>query len=207
MPGNARTNIAYGGARFPHSKKNWGRSVPTVSVRRACVRFFPQTVQVDEYRTSKVCPQCLSQLQKVLRRLEGERFPENQRGILRCPSIQCASCTFKNRDEVGARNILACHMAERRGDVRPGLLQRGFNQGWQANPKPSHACAPLEGDETNDILWPDLTRTRLGRVSARANPARPWGAAADAAPVGALLDWFLNAKHYPFCRQRFLDRG
>ena len=138
MPGNARTNIAYGGARFPHSKKNWGRSVPTVSVRRACVRFFRQTVQVDEYRTSKVCPQCLSQLQKVLRRLEGERFPENQRGILRCPSIQCASCTFKNRDEVGARNILACHMAERRGDVRPGLLQFGFNQGWQANPKPSH---------------------------------------------------------------------
>ena len=137
----ARTNIAFGAARFPSSKKGWGRSVPTVSVRRACTRIFPQTVEVEEYRTSKVCPTCLSQLQQVFRpQVAGDA--RQQRGILRCKSRMCASTTFKNRDEVGARNILTCHLAERRGEPRPGFLRRGMDEGWESNPTPRHYLRP-----------------------------------------------------------------
>ena len=143
MPGNGRTNIAYGAATFSPQKKGWGRSVPTVSVRRACARIFPHTVGVNEYRTSKVCPRCGSQLQQVYRsRVQGEQYAKPQRGILRCASRDCAACTFINRDEVGARNILTCFMAERRGDARPGLLQRGFDEGWRSNPLPRHYLRP-----------------------------------------------------------------
>jgi predicted RNA-binding Zn-ribbon protein involved in translation (DUF1610 family) len=143
MPENDRTNIAYGAARFSPSKKGWGHSVPTVSVRRACAPFFLQTVEVNEYRTSKVCPRCGSQLQQVFRsRMQGQQFPKPQRGILRCASRDCAGCSFLNRDELGARNILTCYMAERRGDARPGFLQYGFDQGWRSNPKPRHYLRP-----------------------------------------------------------------
>ena len=49
---------------------------------------------------------------------------------------------FKNRDEVGARNILTCHLAERRGEPRPGFLRLGMDEGWQSNPTPRHYLRP-----------------------------------------------------------------
>jgi len=125
-PDGSAPRIAFGDARFPSSQKGWGRSAPTTSVRGACHRRFPLTADVDEFRTSSVCPRCDAQLTEVI----CARTNKSVRGFRRCPSPECAARAFLSRDAVGAINILRCHEAALEARPRPGFLRRGAQDGW-----------------------------------------------------------------------------
>ena len=75
--------------------------------------MYFDTVEVDEYRTSCVCPCCDALLRKVWKKKTDGKVHE-VRGLRRCSSTVCSQASFKNRDSVGARNILRClQMSER----------------------------------------------------------------------------------------------
>ena len=60
---------------------------------------------MDEFRTSKVCPTCNMHLRSV----HVDKTTHRQlRGLLRCQSSKCKNIPFKDRDFVGACNILRC---------------------------------------------------------------------------------------------------
>ena len=125
-PDGSAPRIAFGDAKFCSSHKGWGRSAPTTSVRAACHRRFPLTADVDEFRTSSVCPTCDAQLTEVI----CARTNQSVRGFRRCPSPECAARAFLSRDAVGAINILRCHEAALEARPRPGFLRRGAQDGW-----------------------------------------------------------------------------
>ena len=125
-PDGSAPRIAFGDARFPSSRKGWGRSAPTTSVRGACHRRFPLTADIDEFRTSSVCPTCGTQLCGVI----NPRTNESVRGFRRCPSPDCAARAFLSRDALAAINILQCHEAALEARPRPGFLRRGAQDGW-----------------------------------------------------------------------------
>ena len=94
----------------------------TEYVKDKCRQYF-ETVEVDEYRTSCVCPCCDALLCKVTKKIQvadGTCKVREVRGLRRCSSTVCSQVSFKNRDSVGARNILRC-LAERE---RPKSLTR-----------------------------------------------------------------------------------
>ena len=73
--------------------------------------------------TSCVCPCCDNLLCKVTKKIQsadGACQVREVRGLRRCSSTVCSQVSFKNRDSVGARNILRC-LAERE---RPKSLTR-----------------------------------------------------------------------------------
>ena len=108
--------IAYGGAVFKCNGRG-SASVPTAVVKAKCKQYF-KTVIIDEVRTSSVCPQCDGLLSKVLSKVT---TPTRQvRGLMRCGSESCRNVRFKNRDAVGAQNILRCATSR----DRPGCLER-----------------------------------------------------------------------------------
>ena len=97
-------------------------SVPTEYVKDKCRQYF-KTIEVDEYRTSSICPCCDSVLSKVTKRIQvadDQCEIREVRGLRRCSSTVCSQVSFKNRDSVGARNILRC-LEERE---RPKSLTR-----------------------------------------------------------------------------------
>ena len=99
-PDGSAPRIAFGDARFPSSRKGWGRSAPTTSVRGACHRRFPLTADIDEFRTSSVCPTCGTQLCEVI----NPRTNESVRGFRRCPSPDCAARAFSPRRPRGDKH-------------------------------------------------------------------------------------------------------
>ena len=60
-----------------------------------------------------------------------------------CDASRDVRFDHKMRDEVGARNILTCHLAERRGEPRPGFLRRGMDEGWQSTLRHAIIFVPL----------------------------------------------------------------
>ena len=117
LPGEKKPVIAFGAAKFNPNGKN-ELSAPTTFVSKTCARFF-YTKMVDEYNTSKVCPCCNSRIQKVIKKLEDGSIRE-VRGLRRCGSTVCSQVSFKNRDMIGARNILRCFLST----DRPNSLSR-----------------------------------------------------------------------------------
>ena len=119
--GERKPVIAYGKGGFA-SHGRGEVSVPTEYVKDKCRQYF-ETVEVDEYRTSCVCPCCDALLCKVTKKIQvvdGTVEVREVRGLRRCSSTVCSQVSFKNRDSVGARNILRC-LAERE---RPKSLTR-----------------------------------------------------------------------------------
>ena len=119
--GERKPVIAYGKGGFA-SHGRGEVSVPTQYVKDKCSKYF-ETVEVDEYRTSCVCPCCDNLLCKVTKKIQsadGACQVREVRGLRRCSSTVCSQVSFKNRDSVGARNILRC-LAERE---RPKSLTR-----------------------------------------------------------------------------------
>ena len=119
--GERKPVIAYGKGGFA-SHGRGEVSVPTEYVKDKCGKYF-ETVEVDEYRTSCVCPCCDNLLCKVTKKIQsadGAFQVREVRGLRRCSSTVCSQVSFKNRDSVGARNILRC-LAERE---RPKSLTR-----------------------------------------------------------------------------------
>ncbi len=74
------------------------------------VRAFFRTVEVDEFRTSSVCPSCGEFLQKVNKVItkDGRNVVREVRCLRRCNSQRCSQVSFKNHDSVGAHNIVLC---------------------------------------------------------------------------------------------------
>ena len=120
--GTRKPVIAYGKGGFASGGKG-EVSVPTEYVKKKCKTYF-DTVEVDEYRTSCVCPCCDALLSKVCKKTEDGNIRE-VRGLRRCSSTVCSQASFKNRDSVGARNILRC-LLERE---RPNSLTRNQGEG------------------------------------------------------------------------------
>ena len=112
--GERKPVIAYGKGGFA-SHGRGEVSVPTEYVKDKCRKYF-ETVEVDEYRTSCVCPCCDDLLCKVTKKIQSAdgATVREVRGLRRCSSTVCSQVSFKNRDSVGARNILRClQMSER----------------------------------------------------------------------------------------------
>ena len=93
-------------------------SVPVKYVLEKCQTYY-ETHLVDEFRTSCVCPYCDKLLSKVIK-INEEGKVRAVRGLKRCSSTVCARTCFKNRDSVGAINILHCFV----NHVRPPTLSR-----------------------------------------------------------------------------------
>ena len=82
---------------------------PIKGMKKRCQQFY-QTVEVDEYRTSQVCPNCDSTLGLVNSETRRDRNGNRRilRGLLHCNNQKCAWKPFKSRDGVAAKNILRC---------------------------------------------------------------------------------------------------
>ena len=76
---------------------------------------------VDEYNTSQVCPCCDAKLSPVIKIVNGKI--RKVRGLRRCCSSVCSGISYKNRDQVGALNIMRCFQA---GNHRPTSLSRNL---------------------------------------------------------------------------------
>ena len=138
-PGRGRNNkkvmVAYGGAVFASGKRH-ERYVPVKRARRM-TRQTHSTAIIDEFNTSKMCPTCELPLQEVMARIPvGGEEPGQFRSKTipvrehrRCNN-QCVreGTSHKNRDVVGAQNILKCAKAGGRKDSgserRPACLRR-----------------------------------------------------------------------------------
>ena len=140
-PDGSAPRIAFGDARFPSSRKGWGRSAPTTSVRGACHRRFPLTAdaEIDEFRTSSVCPTCGTQLCGVI----NPRTNESVRGFRRCPSPECAARAFLSRDALAAINILQCHEAALEARPVPDFFAAALKTGGFA-PTRGFSCENAE---------------------------------------------------------------
>ena len=125
MRGEREPVIAFGDAKFPPGGRG-EVSVPTEYVKARCRKYFT-TVMVDEFRTSSVCPCCDAALCKVAVRYTDAlnvTKVRQVRGLKRCSAEDCAQFSFKDRDVVGARNILRCLSG-----ARPQSLTRIQGQG------------------------------------------------------------------------------
>jgi len=173
-PGRGRNNkkvmVAYGGAVFASGKRN-ERHVPVKRVRRM-TRQTHSTAIIDEFNTSKMCPTCELPLQEVMARIRvrGEepgqfRFKtiparEHRRCNNQCPR---EGTSHKNRDVVGAQNILKCAKAGGRkdsgSDRRPACLRRTA-VGEEPHPHmgEAHLLRPVEVE--GDRLLPKIIRMR-----------------------------------------------
>ena len=135
MNGEVKPVIAYGAAKFNPNGKN-ELSAPTTELSRTCSKHFP-VAMVDEFLTSKVCPCCDTKLSPVFKYNEkGQKL--EVRGLRRCCSSVCSGVSYKNRDQVGALNIMRCLQT---GAHRPNSLSRNLC----STTKPSHFVLGRQG--------------------------------------------------------------
>ena len=105
--GERKPVIAFGKGGFA-SHGRGEVSVPVKCVKGKCRQYF-ETIEVDEFRTSSICPCCDNVLSKVTKKIQvadDKCEIREVRGLRRCSSTVCSQVSFKNRDSVGARNIL-----------------------------------------------------------------------------------------------------
>ena len=116
--------IAYGAANFPSHGKG-ELSVPVKYIKKKCQQHF-ETVFVDEFRTSKICPHCDKPLCEVIenKEVEGQISIRQVRELRRCQSSECSKTSFKNRDFIAAINIRRCLV----DPIRPTILTRKEGQ-------------------------------------------------------------------------------
>ncbi len=105
--------MLYGAGTFGRGGKG-ECSVPLKYVKKQCGYYF-ETHEVNEFHTSQICPDCgRCRLHDVEKSIHGE-MPQKIRGLKWCPFGGCRHNPLKNRDEVGAKNI----MKHRLGDDNP----------------------------------------------------------------------------------------
>lgn len=135
MNGKVKPVIAFGAAKFnPNGKSEL--SAPTTELSRTCSKHFPVEM-VDEFLTSQVCPCCDTKLSPVFKYDENGQYCQ-VRGLRRCCSSVCSGVSYKNRDQVGALNIMRCFQA---GAHRPNSLSRNLC----SSTKPSHFVLGRQG--------------------------------------------------------------
>lgn len=105
--------IAYGAAKFNATSK-YELSAPTTTLSKRCAEHYP-VVFIDEFRTTKCCYRCGSELNVMQR--DGREI----RGLRCCSSSNCLKTRLISRDQNAALNILACYRA---GENRPNHLCR-----------------------------------------------------------------------------------
>ena len=114
--------IGYGNWSQPQQLKNF-MPTPNKGLRKILTKNFA-VVDIDEYRTSKMCYNCKSETEKFIRR---KARPTSKReslvhGLLRCKNGCCK--TIWNRDLNGALNIRKCLECEVKKVRRPLYLTR-----------------------------------------------------------------------------------
>ncbi len=132
--------VAYGAAKFASNRRGCYGSAPTVAALKVAQDHFPGRVRlVDEFRTSALCCDCFDEicsdtkrdLTKKKKRKKKRKSKKKGwygcyrevRGLRFCCSKTCARVPYKNRDAVGAKNILACYLGELNGE-RPEAFRR-----------------------------------------------------------------------------------
>ena len=102
--------VIYGDGSFASGGRGQ-RSVPVKWFKDACKnRFLDAFEEVDEHRTSSICPDCATQLYSVIQFFNGKRY--EVRGLMWCSSYKCRGWPFKDRDShVACNNMysLASH--------------------------------------------------------------------------------------------------
>ena len=116
-----RVFVSYGQAKFSPTGRG-EMAVPTTSAFKACSRMW-HTHLVDEFRTTKVCHDCLGELVNVrshhvireIGMMPPQQVKVNNRNLKRCPNAckytlchrhsRHRSCVLKNRDLNAAKNI------------------------------------------------------------------------------------------------------
>ncbi len=79
------------------------RDFPVKWFKKATKNHFRDAFEeVDEHRSSKICPKCGIQLYSVVEYFNGKKY--DVRGIMWCGSRMCSNCPFKDCDE-----YVACH--------------------------------------------------------------------------------------------------
>ena len=97
--------IGYGNGNFRSAMRGSEHGgAPTRKVKQAFAENFPLCQEIDEFRTSSVCPCCGCQLFNLFHWHKGKRLA--MRGIKYCASDECEKHRFWHRDRVGALNIL-----------------------------------------------------------------------------------------------------
>jgi hypothetical protein len=112
--------IGFGDWSLHHTKQMKGKPpTPNIGLRRKLRGHIP-IIDVDEFRTSKVCNVCKNEVKNAC---------INDKSIWRL--VKCETCcspnkqVFMNRDVNAAKNILAITHALINGDPRPNAYRRG----------------------------------------------------------------------------------
>jgi hypothetical protein len=115
--------VLYGDGSFPSGGRG-ERSVPVKAIKDAVRRQY-EVIEVDEFRTSSVCPECGDQLLKVLEFFNGKYY--EVRGLKWCGSDECKSHPIYTRDiGVGCRNIFLRHVER----AHP-IMERNSELPWE----------------------------------------------------------------------------
>lgn len=117
-----RIIVGYGHARFSPTGRG-EMAVPTTASFKTVAKAWKTRI-VNENYTSSVCPDCHGRLKKVntgvLVDRNGRVFKKDNRGVHRCTSVcKTVGLSLKNRDLVGARDILEILRADVMGLPRP----------------------------------------------------------------------------------------
>ena len=115
--------VAYGAAKFASTGRG-ELAAPTTKLFERCKAHFPgSVVLVDEFRTTKCCRDCGSELLGVMGTTKnGTRA--TVRGLKRCGSTVCRTRSLKSRDLNAALNILDAYVGDSSGAGRPAYLRR-----------------------------------------------------------------------------------
>jgi hypothetical protein len=116
--------VLYGDGNFASGGR--GRQPVPVKAFKDAVKHQYEVIEVDEFRTSSVCPECGEQLCKVLEFFNGKYY--EVRGLKWCGSDACKSHPMYTRDVgVGCANIFMRYM----GQEHP-LMERGSDLPWES---------------------------------------------------------------------------
>ena len=115
--------VLYGNGNFASGGRG-RQSVPVMAFKEAVKRQY-QVIEVDEFRTSSVCPECGEQLCKVLEFFNDKYY--EVRGLKWCGSDACKSHPLYTRDVgVGCANIFLRYME----DNHP-IMDRNSDLPWE----------------------------------------------------------------------------
>ncbi len=104
--GKSMPIMFYGNGGFYHCGKGMC-SIPCKWVKREC-KLYIKCFNVDEFRTSQICPtcnECLWDVRKHLRKPVDKRRTKMIRGLKYCSSDTCRAHRYLNWDDVGCYNI------------------------------------------------------------------------------------------------------
>jgi hypothetical protein len=132
-----RNVMLYGDGSFPSGGRG-EQSVPLKYVKKRCTLFF-ECHDVNEYRTSQICPDCQKcRLLAVKKDVPGKK-PDIVRGLKWCPSDDCRMKRLKDRDYVGAKNIMFRGLGI---DTDNRLFDRKVHK-WPSSTPDSHRFTPI----------------------------------------------------------------